>query len=156
MADSVSDVLIKMRKRTQARENALKILYQIDITKLSPEVCLNDFWQMNLEVVSEIKDFTVFLANGVMANIEKIDEVITAAAKNWQIKRMAVIDRNILRLSCYELLYCKDIPPKVSINEAVDLAKRFGDNESGGFVNGILDNINKTYAQMSTDEKLTD
>ena len=135
-----------MRKRTQARESALKILYQIDITKLLPQDCMDDFWQMNLDVTGDVKDFAVSLVNGVAANINKIDETIAVAAKNWQISRMAVIDRNILRLSCYELLYCKDIPPKVSINEAVELAKKFGDKESGGFVNGILDNINKTYA----------
>lgn len=135
-----------MRKRTQARESALKILYQIDITKLPLQDCIDNFWQVNLDVDDDVRSFSVSLVNGVVANIKRIDEAVALAAKNWQISRMAVIDRNILRLSCYELLYCEDIPPKVSINEAVELAKKFGDNESGGFVNGILDNINKTYA----------
>jgi N utilization substance protein B len=80
----------------------------------------------------------------VIEKLNQIDEIITSCATNWQIKRMAVVDRNILRLSTYELLFLKDIPPKVSINEAVDIAKKYGDVNSGKFVNGIIDKINKT------------
>lgn len=131
-----------MRKRTKARECALKVLYQIDITRDSAEVLLAEFWKTQ-EAEPEVKDFTVRLVNGVSANIKKIDEKISKYASNWKLNRMAVIDRNVLRLGAYELLFCEDIPPKVSINEAVDLAKKFGDAESGKFVNGILDRINK-------------
>ena len=81
---------------------------------------------------------------GVTENIKKIDKVITECTKNWQLGRMAVIDRNILRFGAYELLFLADVPPKVSINEAIDIAKRYGDKDSGKFVNGILDNIHKT------------
>jgi transcription antitermination factor NusB len=73
-----------------------------------------------------------------------IDKVISDYATNWELKRMAVTDRNILRFATYELLFMKDIPPKVSINEAIDIAKKYGDRDSGKFVNGILDKINKT------------
>ena len=84
------------------------------------------------------------MISGVEAHLEAIDAKISQYATNWQLKRMAVIDRNILRLGTYELLYADDIPPKVTINEAVELAKKYGDLESGKFVNGILDKIHKT------------
>jgi len=136
-----------MRKRTLARENALKILYQVDISKLPVQDCIDDFYGVNADVDGTVQEFSVSLIKGAVDNLKHIDKIISESASNWQIKRMATIDRNILRLSSYELLYCADIPPKVSINEAVELAKKFGDKESGRFVNGILDNIHKTHAE---------
>ncbi len=134
-----------MRKRTKARECALQILYQIDIRKDPPEKLIAEFWDAE-EIESEVRDFAEALVKGAVTNTKKIDEVISKCASNWKLSRMAVIDRNVLRLAAYELLFCEDIPPKVSINEAVDLAKKFGDMESGKFVNGILDRINKDGA----------
>jgi len=131
-----------MRKRTQGREYALQILYQIDITKDPEDRILADFWK-GLEAEPEVSDFAAKLVTGTVRNMNKIDEVISKYASNWKLSRMAVIDRNVLRMATYELLFCDDIPPKVSINEAVDLAKKFGDTESGKFVNGILDKIKK-------------
>lgn len=131
-----------MRKRTKARECALQVLYQIDITKDSADSLLSAFWE-DKEVEAEVRDFATALVKGTVENMQKINDLITKYASNWKLKRMAVIDRNVLRLATYELLYCEDIPPKVSINEAVDLAKKYGDIESGKFVNGILDRINK-------------
>jgi len=133
-----------MRKRTQAREIALSILYQMDITRMEAQLVMNDVWQREGEVDPEVKTFTERLVFGVHQNLEGIDQKITSYATNWQLKRMAIIDRNVLRLGLFELLFTKDIPPKVSINEAVELAKRFGDLESSKFVNGILDKIHKT------------
>lgn len=131
-----------MRKRTRAREFALQILYQIDITGDKSSDVLDNFWQSQVEEVdSTIKDFTTTIVKGVMENLKLIDEKIAKYATNWQLKRMAVVDRNILRLGSFELLYCNDIPPKVSINEAVELAKKFSGNEASKFVNGILDKI---------------
>lgn len=131
-----------MRKRTQARVFALQILYQVDITGDNRNESLAGFWRsMEEEADAEVKGFTEELVNGVLENIEAIDKKITEYAANWQMKRMAVIDRNVLRLSCYELLFREDIPPKVSINEAVDLAKKYSGPEAGKFVNGILDKI---------------
>ena len=141
-----------MRKRTQARENALKILYQIDISKISAQDCVDDFYGANIDVDSDVQNFSISLVNGATDNIENIDKIISEAASNWQINRMATIDRNILRLSSYELLYCEDIPPKVSINEAVELAKKFGDSESSRFVNGILDKIHKTRVESKASQ----
>ena len=131
-----------MRKRTQARIFALQILYRIDITQDGYIDCLNNFW-LNLDgsIEDEVKDFTDELVKGVITNLDTIDKKIAEYATNWQIQRMAVIDRNVLRLSCYELIFRQDIPPKVSINEAVELAKKYSGPEAGKFVNGILDKI---------------
>ena len=132
-----------MRNRTQARECALKILYAIDIRKDSPEECIKIFWENYPVVKNEITEFSDFLVKGVIKNITLIDSLISKYATNWQIQRMATIDRNVLRLASFELLFAADIPPKVSINEAIEMAKRYGDKDSGKFVNGILDKINK-------------
>jgi N utilization substance protein B len=135
-----------MRKRTQSREFALKILYAIDITGDGPEECMTIFWDNLKENKTDpkVKEFAQALVRGVSRNLEQIDRLITAHTTNWQLKRMAVIDRNILRCATYELLFAEDIPPKVAINEAIDMAKKYGDKDSGKFVNGVLDKINKT------------
>lgn len=132
-----------MRKRTLAREFALRVLYQIDITSDNCEESLSDFWQAYSKenVDREIKNFTDELVKGVSTNLEAVDKKINQYATNWQLKRMAVVDRNILRLSCYELIFRSDIPSKVSINEAIELAKKYSGLEAGKFVNGILDKI---------------
>jgi len=133
-----------MRKRTRARECALKVLYEIDVSGGSHKESLENFWQFQEMDDTSIIDFANCLVEGTIKNLEQIDKEISQFAANWQLKRMAVIDRNILRLATYELLFLDDIPPKVTINEAVELAKKFGDVESGRFVNGVLDKINKT------------
>jgi len=139
-----------MRKRSKAREDALKILYAIDITKEDPEACIRDFWSANEEKDAEVRDFADRLVRGAVEKMAHLDRIITKHTANWQMKRMAVIDRNILRFAAYELLFMDDIPPKVSINEAIDIAKRYGNEDSGKFVNGILDKINKVEAAKST------
>ena len=138
-----------MRKRTKAREYALKILYALDITADDPQESIEAFWLHAEESDAEVKKFTAELVRGVMRHRSAIDKTITAYATNWQLKRMAVIDRNILRFATYELLFMEDVPPKVSINEAIDIAKKYGDKDSGSFVNGILDKINKTEREGS-------
>lgn len=137
-----------MRKRTQARVFALQVLYQMDITGDNSDESLNKFWQTaENPVEDQIKNFTGELVKGVADNKGEIDKKIIEFATNWQIERMAVIDRNILRISCYELIFRNDIPPKVSINEAVELAKKYSGVEAGKFVNGILDKINPEKKQ---------
>ena len=133
-----------MRKRTKAREHALKILYAIDITGDGPEKCVEVFWKDNDESDKEVRKFTDAIVFGFHKNRELIDKVITEYTTNWQLKRMAVIDRNVLRLATYELLFREDVPPKGAINEAIDIAKKYGDKDSGSFVNGVLDKINKS------------
>ena len=132
-----------MRKRTKAREDALKILYSIDIRKDDAEECAKLFWENEKDAEQEVKEFCNFLVNGVVKNMDRINSVISKAATNWQIQRMATVDRNILRLATFELLFVDEIPPKVSINEAIEIAKKYGDKDSGKFVNGVLDKINK-------------
>ena len=132
-----------MRKRSQSREFALQILYQIDITRDNFQQAWDSFWFSSDEqdVEEAVKEFSLALVKGVSDNLNAIDLKISQYAKNWELERMAVVDRNILRLGAYEILFCGDIPPKVSINEAVDLAKKYSDVQAGKFVNGILDKI---------------
>lgn len=132
-----------MRKRTRAREFSLQILYQVDITHDKCDDSLANFWQAHSEenINEDIKNFASELVKGATDNLDVIDKKIAQYATNWQLERMAVVDRNIMRLSCFELLFREDIPPKVSINEAVELAKKYSGLEAGKFVNAILDKI---------------
>ena len=148
-----------MRKRTRAREFALQLLYQLDITHGDIEATLEDFWTDRTDPVlsnkekeaieldkkdDAVKKYTERLIKGTIAQLEFIDKTIERFAEHWSIDRMAYVDRNILRLSVYEMLVLDEIPVKVSINEAVELAKRYGEPDSSKFVNGILDKIAKT------------
>ena len=132
-----------MRKRTKAREYVLQMLYQVDITRGNWEEVLKNFWESKeMEDVSgELKDFSAGLLQGAVGHMQEIDAKISKYAANWQLERMAFVDRNIMRLGCFELLFRDDIPPKVAINEAVELAKKYSGSESGKFVNAILDKI---------------
>jgi len=132
-----------MRRRTLAREHALKILYQFDITKRPMEAVVESYWNAEETKDAAIITYANLLAQGVGIHITDIDHKISDYATNWQIKRMAIIDRNVMRIGLYELQHTTDIPPKVAINEAVELAKKYGDLESSKFVNGILDKIHK-------------
>ncbi len=132
-----------MRKRTQSRELAMQLLYLISVTHDGFASAMENFWHEDERglVPKEIREFSVELARGVTENMETIDCKIAEFALNWEPERMAVIDRNILRLASYELLFRPDIPPKVAINEAIELAKKYSGQESAKFVNGILDKI---------------
>ena len=132
-----------MRKRTQSRESALKILYQAELTRREIPAASENFWNEFEEIDQQVKTFADRITTGIYDNLDTIDGKISQYATNWQLKRMAVIDRNVLRIGVFELLYTNDIPPKVTINEAVELAKKYGDLDSSKFVNGILDKIHK-------------
>ncbi|WP_372365950.1 transcription antitermination factor NusB [Candidatus Uabimicrobium sp. HlEnr_7] len=131
-----------MRKRTKARQIALQFLYQIDLR--SDEVLdqQSDFIT-STESCTEVKKYALELINGCRNYWSSINDAITKVAKNWDLSRMAVVDRTILRIAVYELLYRKDVPQKVVINEAINLGKRFSTEHSGAFINGILDNLKK-------------
>lgn len=123
----------------------MQLLYQSDVSGVSTADLAQDFFELHAaEEEASVKTFAVQLVRDISAKLEELDGKISEYATNWQIERMATVDRNVLRLAAFELLYRPDIPPKVAINEAVELAKKFGDLESGKFVNGILDKINKT------------
>ena len=121
----------------------LQILYSMDVSGIKTDEALSEFWNEHPSFAKEIREFAEELVTGVRKDIEKIDKAISEHATNWTLKRMAVVDRNILRFAVYELLFRSDIPPKVTINEAVDIAKKYGEANSGKFVNGILDKIGK-------------
>ncbi len=129
--------------RHDSRELALQFLYQQDVNSRYPgdvEKAFTDFWKME-EHDSTVRAFAETLAKSVVQHREELDLKIKAYAKNWDFHRIAVVDRNILRLAIYELLFREDIPPVVSINEAIELAKKFSTEDSGRFVNGILDRV---------------
>ena len=139
-----------MGTRRRAREFALQILYQLDVQdQLSDEQALGMFWRNFAATaeaegalpadLGEIQPFAEKLVRGVREHLVDLDAQIQGASKNWRLERMARVDRNLLRLALYELKHVDDVPAKVAINEAIEIAKRYGTNESSAFVNGILD-----------------
>jgi N utilization substance protein B len=139
-----------MGTRRRAREFALQILYQLDVQEqLSDDQAIGMFWRnfaataeaegATADDLGEIQPFAEKLVRGVREHLAEIDAQIQGASKNWRLERMARVDRNLLRLALYELKYVDDVPAKVAINEAIEIAKRYGTNESSAFVNGILD-----------------
>jgi len=131
--------------RRQAREFALQVLFQVDLGKAEPEAAMQHVSGEKLLSEGE-HDFAKKIILGAIGQIKPIDEVVSSLSHDWQIKRMATVDRNILRLALYEIFYCEDIPTAVSVNEAVELAKLYGGEDSGRFINGILGKVVKNPA----------
>ena len=129
-----------MGSRRKAREAAVQMLYQMDATGIDAAEAVELFWR-HLGVDVEHDAFADQLVLGFGRERDAIDEKIRAVSKHWRLERMARVDRNIIRLGAYELLHVVDIPRRVTLNEAVELAKRFGNEESPAFVNGVLDRI---------------
>lgn len=129
-----------MGSRRKAREVALQVLYQLDMTEGSVEDILKAFWE-GFNLPEDIRDYSGRLVGGVYQHLGEIDRWIGSASENWSLKRMSIVDRNILRLGVFELVFSEDIPFKVAIDEAVELGKRYGTAESGAFINGILDKV---------------
>lgn len=129
-----------MSRRRRSREFALQVLYQLEINKQTVQETLNQFQKTYLPE-EERDEFLERLVYGVLEHRKEIDRLIKQYSKNWRLDRMPLIDRNILRLAIFELMHCEDIPPKVTLNEAIELGKRYGSEDSGRFVNGILDRI---------------
>jgi transcription antitermination factor NusB len=136
-----------MRRRTKARELALQFLYQLDLRGEAVIEDLGDFLGLSSKD-RQCQEFALRLITGTKDLRPEIDEILTKVARNWDLKRMATIDRNILRMALFEILYCEDIPPKVSINEAIELGKRFSTANSGSFINGILDRVKNEFIQV--------
>jgi N utilization substance protein B len=135
-------------KRRKAREHALQILFQLDIRKEKPSATvLKHFWaEYNPD--DEVKAFAEEIVKGTYKHFEKINSLIIQCAKNWSLDRMAVVDRNVLRMAVYEILYRMDIPTSVTINEAIEIAKKYGTDDSGAFVNGILDSVARVAGKI--------
>jgi N utilization substance protein B len=128
-----------MSLRTKGRELALQVLFQWDLHHGNIE-WLDDFWAQN-PIHTAARTFADHLIEGVIKQVEELDTLIGRYAEHWTVSRMAFIDRNVLRIAVYELLYLPDIPARVTLNEAIEIVKLFGDEQSGAFVNGILDRI---------------
>ena len=129
-----------MRTRTLAREAALQYLYEVDLVGPEEAEGLEEFLARQVGRI-EARPHAARLVAGVLERREEIDAELRASAENWSLERMAVVDRNVLRIGAYELLHDPDVPEKVAINEAIDLARRFSSEEACAFVNGILDRI---------------
>jgi N utilization substance protein B len=132
-----------MGTRRKARECALQALYQIDMTQSGPEEALAALWRDFAEEKPEddVRTFAETLVRGVAGHLADIDARIQSNSDHWRLERMAKVDRNVLRLATFELLHLADVPMKVTLNEAVELGKTFGSEESSAFINGILDRI---------------
>jgi N utilization substance protein B len=144
--------------RRYARELSMQALFSMDMSCAFSLEGLAEY-RRSFPPQKKAMPFFIRLTDGVLKHKADIDKVVERYSSNWKVRRMACVDRNILRLAVFELLYCEDIPTKVSINEAVDIAKKFGASESGSFINGILDSIRtalekneiKTIPQASFD-----
>jgi transcription antitermination protein NusB len=139
-----------MHKRRRAREAALQILYGLEVQGSEPDEAIALFWnhldEANQNISEEIKAFANDLVEGTWKSRDKIDALLSSNSSNWTLERMSRVDKSILRMAVYELLFCPDIPPKVTLNEAIDLGKIYGSENSGSFINGIL---NALYLKLS-------
>lgn len=134
--------------RRRGRELALQVLYQIDVTHREVGEALDLFWD-NFTSDEEARYFCERLVRGMVEHLDEINDLIGKHAEHWEVGRMTQIDRNILRMAVYELVYCQDIPLKVTINEAVEIGKKFGSEDSGAFINGILDRITQDLRALT-------
>lgn len=140
-----------MSRRSRGREVALQMLYQREHNPKLDRAALEVFARERLREES-IRAFCMQLFDGVIGNLSDIDAKITSAAENWRIARMPTVDRNILRLGAFELLFMKDTPPAVAFDEAIELARRFGSADSSAFVNGVLDRLRREANPEATPE----
>ena len=142
-----------MDPRTRARQLVMQALCQLDVQGASVLPELKDFFTENepdLAVRKLASDWT----NGAWENVADCDKLIAEAAIKWKLSRLSMVDKSIIRLAVYQLKFCADIPPKVAINEAIELAKIFGSDKSPGFVNGVLDGImRKLHPEKQPEEK---
>jgi N utilization substance protein B len=142
-----------MGTRRKAREVALQVLFQIDVSQVDVDEAVELFWN-NFEAPENVREFSTHLIKGTHSQLIKIDELIKSCSENWSLDRMSKVDKNILRLAVFELVYCDDIPPKVTLNEAIDLGKYYGSENSGSFINGILDALYTKLLQEDPDKNI--
>jgi N utilization substance protein B len=126
--------------RRRAREAALKILFQMDLAGTPAEDAIAAYWD-SFDLEAEGDAYAGVLVRGIAERLADVDDAIRKASTRWRIDRMALVDRNVLRIGAYELLYLADVPTRVILDEAIELGKRFGSEESGAFVNGVLDRL---------------
>ncbi len=131
-------------RRRKARELALKMLYQVELNGGDVETALRKYCEI-FPYQKEIVDYSRFLLNGIIKEQKQLDQYIEEASEHWKLSRFTYVDKNILRIGAYEILYAPDVPPKVAIDEAIELGKKFGSEDSKDFINGILDKILKEF-----------
>jgi len=131
-----------MGQRRRARELALQMLYRHELASASVESMLEDFEELR-RAPEQVREFALRLVRGTLERLPEIDAELAAQTANWRLERLAAVDRNILRLAAYELLYEPEIPPAVVLDEAIEIAKKFGADESARFVNGVLDGLRR-------------
>ncbi len=139
-----------MGARSFGREAALQMLFAMEAGGGSPERVIAAFWR-ETPGDPEGREYADRALRGVADDLEKVDEAIRKASTNWRLERMARVDRNVLRLGAWELIRSSDVPRAVILDEAVELAKRFGSEESGAFVNGVLDRVASEVGRVDTD-----
>ena len=135
-----------MGTRRKSRECALQAMFQVDITH-DRRYLLERYWEEN-PCSEAVKEFTTQLVTGCLEHLSEIDKVLEKHTENWSLSRMGRVDRNVLRLAVYELFYRDDIPAKVTLNEAIAIVKKYAEETSGAFINGILDKILKTEPKI--------
>ena len=129
-----------MGTRRKSRESALKILYAFEISNDPLEEVIQAFWE-SFEPDQEGREFADFLVRGTVQNLQEIDKAIIAVSIHWKLTRMACVDRNLLRMAAYELYHMKEVPKRVTLNEAIEIARIYGTEDSWAFINGILDRL---------------
>lgn len=134
--------------RRKGRELALQALYQIEITG-DCSIAAVDLFLQHFEGGAKAKEFARRLVSGVVSQRPELDRLIDQSTENWKLARLAKVEHELLRLAAYEVVFCPDIPVPVSLDEAVEIAKRFGSEDSAGFINGVLDHIAKSSASKS-------
>ena len=139
-----------MGTRRKSREIAIQILYQLEINEADIEDAVDTYWDA-YQPSRDLKEFSSHILHGVFMHHREIDTIISKTSNHWSLRRMPAVDRSILRAAIFEILYCPDIPLKVTIDEAIELAKKFGTEKSSAFVNGILDKV----AHQFPDKKLS-
>lgn len=132
-----------MGKRRKARECALQVLFQLEFNSTDPEALIRRYWEYQ-KVTEDVREYGNWIIEGIRAHAREVDVAIQSASVNWRIPRMAVVDRNILRISVFELLFEKTLVPAIVINEAIEIAKKYSGEEASVFINGILDAVRKT------------
>jgi N utilization substance protein B len=135
-----------MTRRSRGREVALQLLFQRDLNPDMPRAAVEEFARDRLLNKDDLVGFCLALYDGVVAHGADIDEKLAAAAENWRLPRMAAVDRNVLRLGAFELLFAAETPPKVVVDEAIELVRRYSAKDSPAFINGVLDRLLKSRA----------
>lgn len=136
-----------MGKRRKARESTLQILFQLDFNGTDVESVIQQFWK-DKKTLTEVKSYSRWLIKGIISHQDRIDRIIQSASERWRLSRMPIVDRNILRMAVFELLYEEDIAPAIVINEAIEIAKKFSSEQAATFINGVLDALRKNIKEI--------